>query len=1393
MDKILVPKLGKSYVSFKKELLLWQDVTSLEEDKRAAAIVLSLPDRAKQVALQIPRTELKSGANREVNGETKKISGVERLTEELDKIYMEDVEKERYQAYAEFRNFSRGTSMSVHEYLLEFDKRVKTLKEYKIELPESVLAYELLNSANLSSEQIALARATVDKLDYKSMCDQIKKITIDKHPSETLPEDFKIKVEKESDQTLFADTTEEAEEKTCTFYGRGSRGNSYRGNFNRSRGSYRHYPSRTRNSGYYRNYPTNRRGKKTNPVDQYGNPMVCNVCKSIYHFALNCPDKDSSSTFYQETEDVVLFQNAPTNDNSPQTMKNFTRENFDMAVLDTGCNVSVCGKGWLDAYIDGLSQKDKESIKTESNKINFRFGDNPTNPSNVKMTIPAVINDKDVMIQTQVVEADIPLLLSKNAMQKANMVIDMGNDTVTAYGVTKPLHYTESGHCSIKLNNNSVDDSCLCSTTNCVLFSEGTKEDIEKLAVKLHKQFAHPPAEKLKSFVKTGGETRKEVFDAIEKVSMSCDICRRYKRPEKRPIVCLPLAKNFNDTIAMDLKCFDAKKNLFFHHIIDHATRFSSSKVIKSKDKEVIVESIFTHWISIFGVPKKALTDNGGEYVNKSYSDLCEKLGVHIATTGAEAPWSNGIVERHHDLLSRNVTKIMEDNPDCSLDTALAWAVHAKNCLSNVNGFSPYQLVFGYNPNIPSLEDKADKLSALEDKTVSEKVAEHINAIYSARREQIKSEAAEKIRRALAHQVRDVYSKDLNQGDLVYYKRDNEKRWRGPGTVIGTDKKIIFVRHGGTFVRCHRCQVVQVNDIYKRDYKQSMAECETVSEHQDEEFHNVQDRMLEDVTAEESQSSQLSDRTLNETEHHIPEDEESFTATKSSHKQQSLISAKASCENKSLQIVLEKQDIFAKEKEEELRKWIQNDVYEEVDIQDLQDKDVYPISVTWVTTDKGYKRKARLVARGFLDEILDETKTVSPTCRKESLRILFTVIASMNWQLKSLDIASAFLQGKPIDREVYLVPPKEHKKKNVFWKLKKCVYGLSDAARQWYEIVKETILEAQIEICPHDDSFFYWFKDGHIEGIMTIHVDDFIYGGTSDFEELLKTSIFSKFTVGQMSENQFVYLGLNVVQNEDLSISVYQDDYVKSLKAIEIAPKRKLQKTYALSTGEYKQYRSICGQILWLAIQTRPDVSYDICVLSNYLSDPNVQNMVSLNKLVRKLHNSPGICLTFSRIVSIQQTWKIISYSDASYNSLPKNGSQCGYIIFISDSNHLVKNPVAWKSIKIERKCQSSLEAECLALLKAVDHALFVQKTLQNLYQSAKSEIVCHVDNKSLNDLLLGLKDPTEKRLICSMAPIKQMISKQEVNVKLIRTKEMPADILTKHGVDGRNIRECFD
>ena len=60
--------------------------------------------------------------------------------------------------------------------------------------------------------------------------------------------------------------------------------------------------------------------------------------------------------------------------------------------------------------------------------------------------------------------------------------------------------------------------------------------------------------------------------------------------------------------------------------------------------------------------------------------------------------FSNGIVEHLNSILGESTKKIHED-VKCEADVALAWAVSAKNSLSNVNGFSPNQLVFSFSPN----------------------------------------------------------------------------------------------------------------------------------------------------------------------------------------------------------------------------------------------------------------------------------------------------------------------------------------------------------------------------------------------------------------------------------------------------------------------------------------------------------------------------------------------------------------------------------------------------------------------------------------------------------------------------------------------------------------------
>ena len=79
-----------------------------------------------------------------------------------------------------------------------------------------------------------------------------------------------------------------------------------------------------------------------------------------------------------------------------------------------------------------------------------------------------------------------------------------------------------------------------------------------------------------------------------------------------------------------------------------------------------------------------------------------EKFNVVTATTPAESPFSNGIVERHNLILAEAMEKTIED-ARCAPDVALALAISAKNALQNHGGFSSNQLVFERNINTPSV------------------------------------------------------------------------------------------------------------------------------------------------------------------------------------------------------------------------------------------------------------------------------------------------------------------------------------------------------------------------------------------------------------------------------------------------------------------------------------------------------------------------------------------------------------------------------------------------------------------------------------------------------------------------------------------------------------------
>ena len=171
-------------------------------------------------------------------------------------------------------------------------------------------------------------------------------------------------------------------------------------------------------------------------------------------------------------------------------------------------------------------------------------------------------------------------------------------------------------------------------------------------------------------------------------------------------------------------------------------------------------------------------------------------------------------------------------------------------------------------------------------------------------------------------------------------------------------------------------------------------------------------------------------------------------------------------------------------------------VYEEV-----QDENQKVVSARWVYTEKIVNntsvKKARLVARGY-EEDTEDMATDSPTCNKDSLRVVISLIASKGWTINSLDIKAAFLQGKELDRDVYLKPPKEANVTGKLWKLRRCVYGFNDASRYWYLRVREELGKAGCKCSKADPSVFYYFTQD-LEGLLIAHVDDFMWSGTENF------------------------------------------------------------------------------------------------------------------------------------------------------------------------------------------------------------------------------------------------------------------------------------------------------
>ena len=355
---------------------------------------------------------------------------------------------------------------------------------------------------------------------------------------------------------------------------------------------------------------------------------------------------------------------------------------------------------------------------------------------------------------------------------------------------------------------------------------------------------------------------------------------------------------------------------------------------------------------------------------------------------------------------------------------------------------------------------------------------------------------------------------------------------------------------------------------------------------------------------------------------------------------------------------LHKSDECVAAKLEKLDKLKEFEVFEEVPYNGQS-----CVATRWVLTYKGDKIRARLLAKGFQEH--ESMRVDSPTVGKPVVRLTMAIAASKGWQIQLTDVKSAFLQGNPPDRDIFVIPPVGASASDSYvWKLKKSLYGLNDAAQSFHLSLVSELKKLGCVQSGLDNTLFYLIRDNELQGVIVSHVDDLLHAGSGVFEEEVMIPLRQRFTMGRVESHNFKYVGLNVSQSEMHEIEVDRNHYLPVKEFPNVKTRHCVDKTEELNGEEYSLFPSMVGAANWMVMGTRPDVGYDVLELNTKSRSACVGDLRRAEKILHRLSESEANLLY--PCLGPSKDWSLVLFADASHANLPDGvSSTLGYVSFL--------------------------------------------------------------------------------------------------------------------------------
>jgi len=273
-----------------------------------------------------------------------------------------------------------------------------------------------------------------------------------------------------------------------------------------------------------------------------------------------------------------------------------------------------------------------------------------------------------------------------------------------------------------------------------------------------------------------------------------------------------------------------------------------------------------------------------------------------------------------------------------------------------------------------------------------------------------------------------------------------------------------------------------------------------------------------------------------------------------------------------------------------------------------------PITCKWVYKVK-YKSdgtierfKARLMVKGDHQlEGFDFNKTFAHVAKMSTVRTFLTVAVAQRWELHQMDVNNAFLHGD-LEEEVYMhMPPGfSSSSPTKVWRLRKSLYGLRQAPRQWFAKLSATLAHHAFVRSYTDYSLFTYHK-GKVFLALLVYVDDIILTGNgpqacSEF----KTYLNNCFRIKDLGPLKY-FLGIEVARGprglflcqRKYALEIGEESGLLGSKptAFPMEENHKLALAKGNVLDDPSRYRRLVGRLIYLTL-TRPELCYAVHILS---------------------------------------------------------------------------------------------------------------------------------------------------------------------------------------------------